>query len=157
MTEIGDLFETFVSMTVHAIRRQCPFVKILVAAKAIRLQPHVGAFHLPYLGVADMIILVALRTCYFFMGAFQHITGQPVVETQGIEPDHIEFPAMVVTVAGDAFLAGDDLRGVIPFSAGDPGIQHCVTLQAFLIGDLLVQHVAFGTVGEPFQVGMDFR
>jgi hypothetical protein len=63
-----------------------------------------------------------------------------------IEVDHLEIPAMVVTVAFNAIVCPCFSRAVIAFPVFYQRSNFKMAIQAFIIGDLLPQEVALGAV-----------
>ncbi len=43
---------------------------------------------------------------------------------------------------------------MVPDPAVDPAFDLLVAFQAFFVGNLFAQHVAFGTIGQPLQIGV---
>lgn len=89
---------------------------------------------------------MAVAAGCFLVLSFQDISGQPVIKALRIEADDLELPAVVVVVATVAHLPFHRGTGVISLVLVHPIPDGGVASQAFLVGYLIPQAVAFGAV-----------
>ena len=90
------------------------------------------------------------------MRARQFEPRQVVVEFVFVETYDFEISTVVVAVASRATLRFYFDRGMITRLPVDPGFDLFMATQAFIVGDLLPQGMAFGTVGHSFQMSVGF-
>lgn len=102
------------------------------------------------------IRFMTIPAIYFFVGALKFVTGQVVFEIRFVETHHVKIPPVVVAVASRATLRFYFDRGMITRLPVDPGFDLFMATQAFIVGDLLPQGMAFGTVGHSFQMSVGF-
>jgi hypothetical protein len=83
--------------------------------------------------------------CFSVLPA-QGISSNCMIKLIGIKADYLKVAAMMITMAFNTILPFKLRRSVISpvFRYSDPNIK--VTIQTFLIGNLLSQGVTFGTV-----------
>ena len=90
------------SVAFGTIIRQGFLMVIRMAGQAFLLEPKEGSPEVFQAPVFNVVRLMALPAVRLFMRAFEFVTGQFVFEIVLIESDHIEIPAMVITVTGGA-------------------------------------------------------
>jgi hypothetical protein len=127
-----------------------------VAGKTFLSQPQVGAGPVLQFIIRNEFFPVTLVAVDLSVLSLQGIPGEAVVEPIFAEPDHFEFPSMMVVVARCTFIAFHIGGGMIPRSGIDPGTDLCVTGETFFVGHFLPQHVALGAVGHPLQLLVGF-
>ena len=127
-----------------------------MAGEAGRGEAEVSPLFLFDLRVFDELFLMAVRTFLFCMGTLQCIAGECMIKGFGIESYHFKIPAVVVAVAFDAVFPFHFRRGVVAFALVHPAFQFLVAGEALFVRNFFPQHMAFGTVGHAFEVGMDF-
>jgi len=143
-------------VTGGAFHTQCPLVVIGVTGEAFLFQPQVGAGPVLQFFIRDEFFLMAPAAVDLSVLSLQAVPGEPVIEAILLEPDHLEFPSVMVVVAGSTFIAFHIGGGMIPPSGFDPGIDLRVAGEALLVRHLLPEYVAFSAVGHPLQVFMGF-
>ena len=89
------------------VRSQCVLMVIGMAGDASRLQTEESLLFCAQHRVRDKIRGMTLPAIKCGMCPGQGITGSAMIETFDIKPDHIEAPAMVITVAGKTILSND--------------------------------------------------
>lgn len=75
-----------------------------MAGDAGFVEPQVRIIFFPDLGIFDEKLLMTFLAVVSGMGTFQLIAGEVMIKVVRIEPYHFELPAVVVAVAGEAFL-----------------------------------------------------
>ena len=88
------------------------------------------------------------------VGPLKRISCHGVVELVPVEADHFKITAVVIIMTGGTFLSFHLGRNMITPVGIDPGSNLLVAIQAFFIGDLFTQDMAFHAVGHPFEVRM---
>lgn len=147
----------FGGVAFRAIGCQGILVHIGVAGLAVPTQTQIrrGLF---FQGrILDELRFVAFATVGGFVCAIQLVPRQVVVEFIFVETYEVEIPSVVVVVAGGAFLAFDFAGGVVTGALVQLAFDFFVAAQAFVVRNLIAQHVAFGAVGYPLQLGMWLR
>lgn len=154
MVESGCGPETLIPVAIGAVQSQEPLVVIVVAVHALLPESQVGALPIPEFLVPYVLFFVALAAIDPSMGSLKCIPREPVVELVPVKTDHLEIAAMVVVMAGGTllvfYIGGDMITPV----AINPRSNLPVAVQAFFVGYLLSQDMAFDAVGHPFQVGV---
>jgi hypothetical protein len=97
------------------------------------------------------VALAAFDACVF---SLQHVSCQGVIELVPVKADHLKIPAMMVIMTGGTLFSLYFRRSMITPVFSGQGCNFLVAIQAFLIGDLFSQYMAFDAVGHPFQMGM---
>jgi hypothetical protein len=156
VVEPGGGAELAEIVTGGAFYTQCSLVVIGVAGEAFLFQPQVGAGPVFQFFIRDEFFLMALAAVYLSVLPLQNVPGKPVFEAILLEPDHLEFPSVMVVVAGSTFIAFHIGGDMIPPPGFDPGIDLLVAGETFFVRHLLPENVAFGAVGHPLQVFMSF-
>jgi len=149
--------ETIMSVAVAAIYSQGSLVVVLMAVHALLPQAQESCCPIPELLIPDEFLYMALAAIDPSMCALKCIPRKGMVEPVPVKADHLKVPAMMVVVAGGTFLTlhfGGDM--VTPVGI-NPGSDLAVAVQAFFVGNLLSQDMAFDAVGHPFQVGVGLR
>lgn len=108
-------------------------------------------------GVTNIIRLVALAAINGFVFARQFVAGRTMVEFILVEAHNVKIPAMVVAVAGDTVFTSGLSGCVETGSLINSAFYLLVATQAFVIGNLIAQNMAFGAIEHPFQTGMRLR
>lgn len=89
--------------------------------------------------------------------SLQDIACQGMVEFFRIEADDFKISSVVVAMALHTFFAFYLLRHVVTLILQDSVLQEAVTIQAFLIGHLIAQVVAFCAIRQALQVSVNRR
>ena len=92
----------------------------------------------------------------FYMRPSQLVAGQVVVELVLVEVQQIEIAPVVVVVAGGTFFAAHLPRCVVAHALVNLAFYLFVAGEAFVVRHFLAQHVALGTIGKAFQMGVRF-
>jgi len=146
MIELRGGLESFGAMTVTAIWRKCLLVIVGMACLAGGNQPEVGEFFSFCFLILNELRFVTVGALFFCMGTGQREAAERVVEFFLCKPDDLEIYAVMVTVTGNTFLIENFGGGMITFPGVDTRFQFGVALQAFLVGNLLSQDMAPGTI-----------
>ena len=99
---------------------------------------------------------MAFSAINFFMFPFKFISREVMVKIVLIKTDHIEFTAMMITMAFKTILFLYRLFRMIPTIFIDQGLNFGMAFQTFFIGNLVTQVMALSTIAHPFQFGMGF-
>jgi hypothetical protein len=156
VVESGGRPEGFVPVAGDTIHPQGSLVEVVVAIRAFLPQPQVSACPFPEFLIPDEFLFMTLAAIDSSMSALKRIPSQAVIELVPVETDHLKIPAVMIVMAGGTFLPFHLRRNMIAAVGIDPRCDLPVAVQAFLVGNLLAQDMAFHTVGHPFQVFMCF-
>ena len=133
-------------MAIRAFGRQGLLVVIFVASQAFLFEAQKGELLFLYIGFFDKCWFMAVFAALFGMFSCQLKTCYIVVKLSLIEPDDLEFPAMMIVMAMAAVLAFYLGRNMIAFIGIDLTFNFEVTGKAFGIGYLIAKVMAFGAV-----------
>jgi len=95
---------------------------------------------------------VALTAVNLAMLPLKIVPGESMVEIILIKTDHLEFPSMVIIVAGCAFFAFSLGGDMIPSAFPDHGSDFSMAVEAFFVGHLLPQNMTLGAIGHPLKM-----
>jgi len=112
-------------------------VEIGVAGYAFLFKPQECAGPVLQFFVRDELPLMALVAADLTVFPLQVVPGEAVVEAILIKPDHLEFPSVVIVVAGRTFISLYFGGGVIPPAGFDPGIDIRMAGEALPVGYFL--------------------
>lgn len=152
--ESGGRSKGLRAMAGSAIIAQGFLVTVLVAGDTFLAQAEVGVLSGSDLPVADQVRFVTVPAIDLLMRTGQFISRESMIEVLFLKSDHLEVATVMFAMAGGTFLPPDFATGMVALSGRDPGLQHLVAIQAFLIGDLISQGVTFSAVAQAFQIGM---
>lgn len=127
---------------------------VVMAVHTVGVQPEIGGSTLTQGIIDDEFRGMTLATFLFLMSSFELVTGQVMVEGIFIKPNDLEVTPMMITVAAETILANHFRRNMVSALSIQTVLDLHMTIQTFLIGDLLSNDVTLGTIGQTFQVGM---
>jgi hypothetical protein len=90
-----------------ALGRQGVLVMVGMTKQTFRGQTEVSRLSLCRPGVYDEVRFMAIFTVLLFMGPFQGVAREAMIEIIGVKPDHFEAPSMVFAVTGKTVLSSD--------------------------------------------------
>ena len=151
MVKIGGRFECRRVVALRTIAGKRFLVIVGMAGRAIFINAEVGIRPFFQIPVADVVGFVALPAIDGFVFSRQFVPGAAVVELVFIKTHNGKFAAVVVAVAGDTLFALGLNGGVKAHAAVEPVLDLAVTTQAFVIGNLVTQYVAFRAIGHALQ------
>ena len=88
------------------------------------------------------------------MGSQQPESGEIMIKGFPGEFNYLEFPTVMIVMAACTLFTFYLHRGMVSFSGRNLELQFGMTLQAFVIGDLVAQYMALGAFRNSFQLGM---
>ena len=142
-------------MTARTCRGYRFLVIIRMTVDTVGGQSEVGVFLAFCFSLGNELLFMAIRAGFFGVGARQFKTGKVVVELILVETNDLKIYPVMVVVAAHATLSSDLCRGMISSFLFGSDSDLRMTVETLVVGDLVAERMAFGTVRNAFEMRMD--